>query len=61
MSDKTYVIYFEGKIEIKADSDEEAVAYLKDQVPMADVGYYKIYEYECRHLGSVQYEGTSDH
>lgn len=44
MSDKTYVIYFEGQIEIEAD-----------------VGYYKIYEYECRHLGSVQYEGTSDH
>lgn len=47
MSDKTYVIYFEGQIEIEADSDDEAVEYLKEQVSMADVGYYKIFESEA--------------
>lgn len=41
---KTYVLHFEGDLEIQADTDEEAIDTLWEQVSKADIGYYRIYE-----------------
>ena len=49
---KTYTLYFEGQLEVQADTDEEAVATLWEQLCKADIGYYRIAE--TKSAGSLE-------
>ena len=41
---KTYTLYFEGQVEVEAETDEEATDRLMQMMTAENVGYYRIME-----------------
>lgn len=51
---KTYTIYFEGQVEIEAETDEEATDRLIQMMTPENVGYYRIMESDPSRIEGIR-------
>ena len=51
---KTYTLYFEGQVEVEAETDEEATDRLMQMMTAENVGHYRIMESDPDRIDGIR-------